>query len=165
MKLDKESLDKLNIWWNLAFENNDTETYNKCSDVCYALIGKHVEMYRYKKVGKKWEELKMNSLAYIPEIYLDTDGILSYYYTKDDIIRLCGENKVIGKYVWQNIKGERVEDYIKDLKEQYFQYFILEPTASLYKSHLSINMFKILTDKQKEDVLEVLDKKTGRRKE
>jgi hypothetical protein len=26
-------------------------------------------------------------------------------------------------------------------------------------------MFKILTDKQKEDVLEVLDKKTGRRKE
>ena len=165
MKFTKEDFDKISIWWNLAYNNGDTEVYDKCNDTVYNLIGQHIEQYRYKKLSKKWEDMKMNTLCYVPEHYLNTNGILSYYYTKDDIIRLCDENKVVGKHVFNNIKGERVEDYIDSLKEQYFQYFTEEETANIYKSSLSVNMFRILTKEQKDFIHTILDEKTGKRKD
>lgn len=165
MKVNKELLDKIKIWWNLAYDNNNTDKYNECETYCDSLLSHYIEMYKYKKYGKDFDSLKMNDLCYIPQYYKDKNGILAYYYTKDDIIRLCDESKVIGKYVWKHIKGEYVEDYYKEMKQQYYEYFTKEPTASLYKSVLTTHMFKVLTDEQQETILGILDKKTGRRKE
>jgi hypothetical protein len=163
MKVTKEVLDKIKIWWNLAYDNINTERYNECEQMCDSLISHHIEMYKYKKYGKCWEDLKMNDLCYIPQYYKDKRGILAYYYTKDDIQRICGENRLIGKHVWQYIKGEKVEYYFKTLQDQYYQYFIKEPTANLYKSKLTVNMFRTLSQEQQEEIYKVLDKKTGRR--
>jgi hypothetical protein len=162
-KVNKEILDKIKIWWNLSYENNNTERYNECEEMCDSLLSYYIEMYKYKKYGKSWDDLKMNDLCYIPQYYKDKRGILTYYYTKDDIQRICNESKIIGKHVWKHIKGERVEAYFQELKEQYYQYFTKEPTANLYKSKLSVHMFKALSPEQQEEIYKVLDKKTGKR--
>ena len=92
---------------------------------------------------------------------MNEKGILQYYYTKDDVIRICSDNKVIGKHVYKYIKGERVEDYVDMLKEEYFQWFTEEPTANLYKSPLSKSMFEIMSQEKKNIILTVLSKEHG----
>ena len=160
MKLCREDFDKLCIWWNIAYEENDTEIFNKCNDTLDSLIKEHIEKYRYKKCGK-WDNMKLNDLCYIPEHYMNEKGILQYYYTKDDVIRICSDNKVIGKHVYKYIKGERVENYVDMLKEEYFQWFTEEPTANLYKSPLSKSMFEIMSQEKKDVILTVLSKEHG----
>ena len=165
-KVNKKKLDMLKIWWNLALENNDSDNYNKCYDKYMEIVGEDLEVKRYKKLyeHKNWKDIKMNDLVYIPELPLNKEGVIEYYYTKDDIVRICDDNKVIGRHVLRNIKGERVEDYFKRLKEQYYEWYMYEPTANMYKSEVSYNMFNCLTEEQKDNVLEVLDEKTGKRK-
>ena len=45
MKLCREDFDKLCIWWNIAYEENDTEIFNKCNDTLDSLIKEHIEKY------------------------------------------------------------------------------------------------------------------------
>ena len=108
--------------------------------------------------------LRMNDLAYIPEHPLNENGILEYYYTKDDIVRICNDNKVIACFLYLRLKGERVEEGIEELKRMYLEWFLSDiEDVNLYKSEVSINVFRILDDKDKEKVLEVLDINTGER--
>ena len=162
MKVTKNILDRLKIWWNLAFEHGDTNVYNECEETCYDLIGKHIEVWKYKKYGR-WNDLKVNELCYIPQNCFNTDGILETYYTKDNFQQACNENKVIAHHIYRNIKGEKVEDYFRDLKQQYYEYFMNEPDAFIYKSELSVNMFRALSEEQQEEIYTVLDRKTGKR--
>ena len=162
MKVNKLLLDKLKIWWNLSYEHGNTEIYNECEEFCYNVIGKHIEVWKYKKYGS-WGDLKMNDLCYIPQNYLNTNGIIEHYYTKDNIQEICNDNKIIGRYVFRYIKGELVEDYFNNLKQQYYEYFMYEPTANIYKSDLSLMMFQALNTKQQEEIYTVINKRTGRR--
>ena len=159
--LNKENLDKLKIWWNIAFKENDKEQYDKCERVCNKLI--KLNKHRCKKT-LKWKHARMNDLLYIPEKYKDENGILSKYYTKDNIVEICDNNKVLGCYVYGRLYGELVEDKYNSMKEQFYEYFIYEPTAKLYKSQVTVNFFRALTEEQQKKVMEVLDEKTGMRK-
>ena len=160
VKLNKKNLDTLKIWWNIAFKEGDTEQYNKCEKLCDNIIkiGKH----RCKKL-LRWYAARMNDLLYIPEHYKDENGILDKYYTKDNIVEICDDNKVVACHVYTKAFGELIEDKFKELKQQYYEYFMYEPTAKLYKNALSVNMFRVLSNEQQEEILKVLDVKTGRR--
>jgi len=160
VELNKRNLDILKIWWNIAYKEGDKEQYDKCEKLCNELIkiGKH----RCKKLIR-WNFARMNDLLYIPEHYKDINGILDKYYTKDNIVEICNDNKIVACHVYTQAFGELIEDKFEQLKQQYYEYFIYEPTAKLYKSNVSINMFRVLNEKQQEEVLKVLDKKTGRR--
>lgn len=163
-EINKELLDKLKIWWNISYKENDREIFEKCNDYYEELIGDTLEKYRFKKFSKVWKDLRMNDLAYIPEHPLNENGILEYYYTKDDIVRICNDNKVIACFLYLRLKGERVEEGIEELKRMYLEWFLSDiEDVNLYKSEVSINIFRILDDKDKEKVLEVLDINTGER--
>lgn len=164
MLVNKYNLDVLRIWWNKALEEEKTDVYDMCSKVWEDTLGNYLEVNRYKKFGKVWKDIKMNDLVYVGETALNEDGVLQYYYTKDDIVRVCGDNKVIGSYVYNRLKGERVEELYKEEVEKFYDYFCNEPTANIYKSKLTVSMFTVLDEERKNKVLEVLDEKTGKRK-
>ena len=112
VKLNKKNLDILKIWWNIAFKEGDTEQYNKCEKLCDNIIkiGKH----RCKKL-LRWYAARMNDLLYIPEHYKDENGILDKYYTKDNIVEICNDNKVVACHVYTKAFGEFIEDKFKEL--------------------------------------------------
>lgn len=144
-------LNKLKIWWNIAYKNGNTEVYDKCNEVCYNMIGKHIEVHRYKKYVRTLNSAKMNELVYIPEHYLDSNGILDKYYSKDDIVRLCRDNKVVATHLFRRLKGELVEEAFDNLLKEYYEWFINEETSSIYKSAVSVNVLRIMDeDKRKE---------------
>lgn len=165
MNVDMESLNKLKIWWNLAYDNGNFSVYDKCRRVYNREIGDILEVDRYMKFGESWDSLKSNDLAYICDCPLDSErGIIKYYYSKDDIIRICKDNKVIGKHVYESIVGERVEDYFRGVLEYYLDYFINEESSNIYISDLSISVYKVLSDDDREKVDKIIDKSSGSRK-
>jgi hypothetical protein len=164
MKVNKYNLDVLKIWWNIAFKEEDVEMYNRCREVWEESLGNYLEVRRYKKFGNVWKDFKLNDLVYVGENALNKDGILEYYYTKDDIIRICRDNKVVGSYVWRRLKGEKVEDRFKEELNKFYEYFIYEPTANIYKNKLMVSMFNVLEEDKKNKVLEVISKTTGKRR-
>lgn len=163
-KINKKNLDILRIWWNKAFVEGNTDVYDMCNKEWEDTLGNYLEVNRFKKFGKVWKDFKMNDLVYVGETPLDSNGILQYYYTKDDIVRISGDNKIIGSYVWGRLKGERVEDLFKEEVNKFYDYFCNEPSANIYKSALTTSMFTVLDEERKSRVLEILDEKTGKRK-
>ena len=159
--LNKKNLDILKIWWNIAYKEGDKEQYEKCEKVCDKLI--KIGRTRCKKLST-WKAAKMNDLIYIPEHYKDSNGILNKYYSKDNIVEICGDNKIVACYVFSHVYGEFIEDKYKELLQQFYEYFLYEPTAKLYKTKVNVNFFRLLTEEQQKEVLKVLDEKTGRRK-
>lgn len=158
-ELTTDILNKLKIWWNIAYKNGNTEVYNKCSEVCEGIVGKFIEVNRYRKFAKSLDDLKLNDLAYIPEHYLDSNGILDKYYTKDDIVRICRDNKVVAKHIYKRLKGELVEDMINDVLQEYYEWLMKEETSSLYRSPLSVNVVRIMDKDKQEEVYNKFDKR------
>lgn len=164
MKVNKENLDRLRMWWTLAFENGNTEVFDKCDKYWYDLLGKDLEVKRFKKFGKVWKDFKLADLVYVCETPLNSNGILEFYYSKDDVIRLCGENKVVGCFIWKKLRGERVEDLFKEWKEKYKEYFLSREDISVYKTEVSMGFFELFVRENNKEVLDVIDVKTGKRR-
>ena len=158
-ELTTDIFNKLKIWWNISFKEGNTEVYDKCNEVCYNLIGKHIEVHRYKKYVRTLNSAKMNDLVYVPEHYLDSNGILDKYYTKDDIVRICRDNKVVAKHIYKRLKGELVEDMINDVLQEYYEWLMKEETSSLYRSPLSVNVVRIMDKDKQEEVYNKFDKR------
>lgn len=117
----KERLDKLKIWWNLAYEDGNEYTYDLCEKECEKIIGKHVDKYGFMK----WDYDEpiylgdMEDIVYIPRDYKDRNGIVNKYYTRFDVIRICDYNYVLADDVFHKLKGEYVEDLLSMLNENY----------------------------------------------
>lgn len=151
-ELTTDIFNKLKIWWNISFKEGNTEVYDKCNEVCYNLIGKHIEVHRYKKYVRTLNSAKMNDLVYVPEHYLDSNGILDKYYTKDDIVRICRDNKVVATHLFRRLKGELVEEAFNSLLREYYEWFINEETSSIFKSPVSVNVLRIMDEDKRKEV-------------
>jgi hypothetical protein len=158
-EFNKEDLHTLRVWWTLAFESGETEIYNQCREYFDKRYGEYLEVKRCWKTHKKWEELKGRDLCYVPEHPLNTDGILEFYYKKDDLIRICGECKVIAKKVFKTMTGEKPEEAYKALLDLYYDYFVNEEDSKLNKSLLSKCAYRLLDEKRKKQVDEVMKKR------
>lgn len=155
MKLTLDNMDKLKIWWNIAFEEGNTAVYDKCADILYECIGEYIEVNKCKKMYGKWDDCKMQELIYIPMCYLDENGIIDKYYSKDDIVKVCGDNKVVGKFIYRKLKGEFVEDAFKYYKSQYLEWLCMKDNKHILISEVGRNMFRVMTDEEKAKVRSV----------
>ena len=154
----KKDLETLKIWWNFAFEEGDTEIFNKCSDYFEKKYGEYLDIRRCWKVNKKWKEIKNKDLCYVPSIKnaLNTDGILEYIYKKDDIIRLCGECKPVAEKVFQQLRGERVEEAFENIKQMYYDYYMNEERSDMERSVVGKCIYSLLSEEKKADIDKVM---------
>ena len=148
----KEELDVLRIWWNLAYKHHETTIFNLCREYFDNKYGEYLEVKRCWKTHKKWEDLKGKDICYVPEHPLNTDGILEFYYKKDDLVRLCGECKVLAKKVFQTMTGEKPEVAYKELLDSYYDYFVNNPDSKINKSIVSKCAYRMLDEKRKKEV-------------